>query len=167
MRQDHNRTQSLSCTMCKKKYPTKENLQSHIHDKHKKKYDCDSCEQSFPNETDLKSHDNNDHTSEYNCEQCDHQATTQTLLDKHIQFKHTQKNFDCKGVGSQKCDNTFNNYDELMDQRRDHHKSGNVTYRYFKLGTCHYMNDEKGGCWYLHTETTVHSNSGRSGSFDC
>ena len=167
MRQDHNNTKTLSCTICRKQYSTKENLGNHINAEHKKKFDCDSCEKSFSSEEELQSHDKNDHTSQFNCEQCDYQATTKDLLDNHLENKHSQKYLDCKGVGSHKCDNRFRSYNDLMDHRRDDHNSGNIVCRYFKIGSCHYMDSDNGGCWYIHKQTKHFENSNTNDNFDC
>ena len=73
----------------------------------------------------------------------------------------------CKGVGGKKCGNNFETYNELMNHRRDKHNSGNVICRYFKEGSCHYMDGEKGGCWYLHTKEKVKSKNETGSNFDC
>ena len=61
----------------------------------------------------------------------------------------------CKGVGSKTCGINFDTYSELMDHRRDQHNSGNKTCRYFKEGSCFYMDEEKGRCWYLHKNKKI------------
>ena len=73
----------------------------------------------------------------------------------------------CKGIGSKTCGKFFETYNELMDHRRDEHNSGNVTCRYFKQGTCQFMDDDNGGCWYLHTKVKAPSNSETIGMFEC
>ena len=57
------------------------------------------------------------------------------------------------------CDNN------LMDHKRDDHNSGNIFCRYFKEGDCHYADEEKGGCWYLHTQGK--NKSLNEGEFSC
>ena len=73
----------------------------------------------------------------------------------------------CKGVGGKKCGNYFESYSELMNHRRDEHNSGNVICRYFKQGSCHYMDAEEGGCWYLHTTEKAQLKNETSSNFDC
>ena len=152
---EHQRNKSFDCTTCQKKYSTKENLWSHISDEHKKMFNCDSCEETFHSEKALNNHSYSDHNIEYNCDQCHHQDTTKRSLDNHIKLKHTTSTMDCKGVGSKKCGQKFESYSDLMDHKRDQHNSGNKICRYFKEGTCFYMNGENGGCWYLHINATT------------
>ena len=53
-----------------------------------------------------------------------------------------------------------------MEHRRDVHKSGNKVCRYFKDGTCYFMDEEKGKCWYLHTNEKILSNE-NCNEFEC
>ena len=147
-------------------YATKENLWSHITDNHTKKFNCDSCEQSCQSEHELNCHDQKDHTYNYDCDQCDHQDTSEVLLNKHIKLKHTDKSSECNGVGSQKCGKKFQSYNDLMVHRRDVHNSGNKVCRYFKAGTCFYMDPNKGNCWYLHENFENNSNEAKN-NFYC
>ena len=73
----------------------------------------------------------------------------------------------CKGVGSKNCGKSFETYNELMDHRRDEHNSGNVICRYFKEGSCQFMDDDKGGCWYLHKKSKANFHGEESEIFDC
>ena len=130
------------------------------------KFKCDSCELSFKSEHELNCHDQKDHTSNYDCDQCDHQVTSEALLSKHIQLKHIIQSNECKGVGSQKCGKNFQSYNDLMDHRRDEHNLGNKVCRYFKNGTCYFMDSDKGDCWYLHKIVETNSNEAKNG-FEC
>ena len=131
-----------------------------------KKFDCDSCEKSFKNEQELKNHDEEDHTNNYDCEQCDHQSSSEVLLNKHVELKHLSRSKECKGVGSKQCGKQFKSYNDLMDHRRDDHNSGNKVCRYFKEGSCYFINEEKGKCWYLHQNVTKPSDD-INDKFDC
>ena len=53
-----------------------------------------------------------------------------------------------------------------MDHRRDEHNSGNKVCRYFKNGTCYFMDSDKGDCWYLHKIVETNSNEAKNG-FEC
>ena len=166
MRQDHPNTNDFKCTKCKNIYSTKENLLSHISEHHGKSFNCDSCEMTFKSERELEIHDSQDHTNNYDCDKCDHQVTSEILLNKHMKAKHSSDLKECKGVGSNKCGKNFQSYNDLMEHRRDEHNSGNKVCRYFKDGTCYFMNEEKGGCWYLHTNEKIHLNQTQN-EFDC
>ena len=54
-----------------------------------------------------------------------------------------------------------------MDHRRDQNNSGNKVCRYFKEGTCFYMNEEQGGCWYLHSQSKAQPHIEPSDHFNC
>ena len=60
----------------------------------------------------------------------------------------------------------FQSYNDLMEHRRDVHKSGNKVCCYFKDGTCYFMDEEKGKCWYLHTNEKILSNE-NCNEFEC
>ena len=166
MRKEHPERETFECTSCRKQYSTKENLRYHIAEEHTKKFNCDSCKKSFKSEQELKLHDEKDHTTNYDCNECDHQNTSEILLNKHIQLKHSSDLRECKGLGSQKCGENFNSYNDLMDHRRDQHNSGNKICRYFRDGTCYFLNEEKGKCWYLHRHDKISSNENYN-EFEC
>ena len=166
VRQEHQELNKFDCITCKKSYSIKENLWAHIEQNHVKKFDCDSCEKSFKTEQELKLHDEEDHTNNYDCEQCDYQSSSESLLNKHIEIKHLSIQKECKGVGSKPCGKMFNSYNDLMDHRRDEHNSGNKVCHYYKEGSCYFISEDKGKCWYLHQDIDKHSTD-TTDEFDC
>ena len=166
VRLEHYEVKTFECKSCRKSYSNKENLWAHIAQNHGKKFDCDSCEKSFKTDQELKLHDDEDHTNNYDCVKCDHQSSSESLLNKHIEIKHSNNQRECKGVGSRQCGKNFKSYNDLMDHRRDDHNSGNKMCRYFKEGSCHFINSDKEKCWYLHKDTIDLSNDTKY-DFDC
>ena len=177
-----NHAKKFDCDSCEESFKTEQELKLHDEEDHTNHYDCEQCDHQSSSIALLKrhcelkhltrsktyTHSDTDPNIEYNCDQCSHQDTTKRSLDNHIKLKHKTLSMDCKGVGSKKCGEQFESYSDLMDHRRDHHNSGNKICRYFKEGTCFYMNSEKGGCWYLHIEaTSMPINKNHNDSFPC
>ena len=89
----------LTCSHCKKKYVTKESLNSHIERDHIRST-CEHCGKVFNSDNYLATHIQRKHSSkQFHCDQCEYSTSMKRDLKYHMESKHENTTHVCEECG--------------------------------------------------------------------